>query len=152
VICDCRQIRDPRFDDLSGKFNQDRFRKQYAFLYDEQLPAERQAIKGALQVSLWASTCQTARSIIVHIPCRIARQVVNYSIAVLVASAENQGSPEAEGAGGAVDSSAAANQRRALQAKKGGMGTGAEGNQHLKTQMLSIARHKVLRLPACVVI
>ena len=42
--------RDPRFDSLSGKLDTDRFRKRYAFLYDEQLPAEREEIKNTLQV------------------------------------------------------------------------------------------------------
>ena len=46
----CRDSRDPRFDSLSGKLDTDRFRKRYAFLYDEQLPAEREEIKNTLQV------------------------------------------------------------------------------------------------------
>ncbi|KAK9807560.1 hypothetical protein WJX72_002543 [[Myrmecia] bisecta] len=44
-----REARDPRFDGLSGKFVDERFRKQYAFVYDEQLPEERQQLKKALQ-------------------------------------------------------------------------------------------------------
>ena len=46
----CRDSRDPRFDSLSGTLDTDRFRKRYAFLYDEQLPAEREEIKHTLQV------------------------------------------------------------------------------------------------------
>ena len=46
----CRDSRDPRFDSLSGTLDTDRFRKRYAFLYDEQLPAEREEIKNTLQV------------------------------------------------------------------------------------------------------
>ena len=46
----CRDNRDPRFDSLSGTLDTDRFRKRYAFLYDEQLPAEREEIKHTLQV------------------------------------------------------------------------------------------------------
>ena len=51
-VCDpaCSSSRDPRFDDLSGNLSADRFRKQYAFLYDEQLPAERDQLKATLQV------------------------------------------------------------------------------------------------------
>jgi ribosomal RNA-processing protein 36 len=30
-----RKIRDPRFDDLSGKLNEDCFRKSYSFLKDQ---------------------------------------------------------------------------------------------------------------------
>ena len=45
-----RENRDPRFDSLSGTLDNDRFRKQYAFLYDEQLPADREQIKSTLQV------------------------------------------------------------------------------------------------------
>ena len=49
--CDAgRESRDPRFDSLSGTLDNDRFRKRYAFLYDEQLPAERDEIKASLQV------------------------------------------------------------------------------------------------------
>ena len=50
--CDpaCSASRDPRFDDLSGNLSAERFRKQYAFLYDEQLPAERDQLKATLQV------------------------------------------------------------------------------------------------------
>ena len=48
----CRDGRDPRFDSLSGTLDTDRFRKRYAFLYDEQLPAERDDIKYTLQVSV----------------------------------------------------------------------------------------------------
>jgi ribosomal RNA-processing protein 36 len=44
-----RESRDPRFESLSGgQFSDDRFKKQYAFLYDEQLPEERRALKEAL--------------------------------------------------------------------------------------------------------
>lgn len=46
----CRETRDPRFDSLSGALQPDRFRKQYAFLYDEQLPDEREQLKATLQV------------------------------------------------------------------------------------------------------
>ena len=49
VMC-LRESRDPRFDSLSGTLDNDRFRTRYAFLYDEQLPAEREQIKGSLQV------------------------------------------------------------------------------------------------------
>ena len=38
----CRSGRDPRFDDLTGTLDQDRFKNAYAFLYNEQLPEERQ--------------------------------------------------------------------------------------------------------------
>ncbi|KAK9905044.1 hypothetical protein WJX75_008538 [Coccomyxa subellipsoidea] len=44
-----KERRDPRFDSLSGALQQDRFRKQYAFLYDEQLPAEKEELKSTLQ-------------------------------------------------------------------------------------------------------
>lgn len=46
----CRESRDPRFDSLSGTLDTSRFRKRYSFLYDEQLPAEREDIKSSLQV------------------------------------------------------------------------------------------------------
>lgn len=42
--------KDPRFEDLSGRYNADRFRKQYAFLYEEQLPQERSSLKVAMKV------------------------------------------------------------------------------------------------------
>lgn len=41
--------RDPRFENLSGKLNTDQFRKQYAFVYDEALPGEKQDLKRQLQ-------------------------------------------------------------------------------------------------------
>lgn len=44
-----RASRDPRFETLSGgQYNEERFKKQYAFLYDEKLPAEREELRGAL--------------------------------------------------------------------------------------------------------
>lgn len=45
-----RVAKDPRFEDLSGRYNADRFRKQYAFLYEEQLPQERSSLKAAMKV------------------------------------------------------------------------------------------------------
>ena len=50
IMC-LRESRDPRFDSLSGTLDNDRFRARYAFLYDEQLPAEREQIKGSLKVT-----------------------------------------------------------------------------------------------------
>lgn len=46
----CSASRDPRFESLSGKFNNDQFRKQYAFVYDESLPSEKQELKKQMQV------------------------------------------------------------------------------------------------------
>ena len=48
----CRERKDPRFEDLSGRYDPGRFRKQYAFLYDEALPQERAAVKAKLKVLL----------------------------------------------------------------------------------------------------
>lgn len=42
-------IRDPRFESLCGTFDNDRFRKRYNFLYENDLPAERQALKRQLR-------------------------------------------------------------------------------------------------------
>ncbi len=50
VTC-LRESRDPRFDSLSGTLDNDRFRMRYAFLYDEQLPSDREQIKSSLQVA-----------------------------------------------------------------------------------------------------
>ena len=41
--------RDPRFDGLSGAFVDERFRKQYAFLFDEALPEEKRQLRSTLQ-------------------------------------------------------------------------------------------------------
>ncbi|KAL3154932.1 hypothetical protein ABBQ38_011464 [Trebouxia sp. C0009 RCD-2024] len=41
--------RDPRFENLSGKFSTDQFRKQYAFVYDEALPEDKKDLKRQLQ-------------------------------------------------------------------------------------------------------
>mmetsp|Transcript_4555 Transcript_4555/g.13100 ORF Transcript_4555/g.13100 Transcript_4555/m.13100 type:complete len:325 (-) Transcript_4555:426-1400(-) len=41
--------KDPRFEELSGRYNPERFRKQYSFLYDEALPQERAAVKSMLK-------------------------------------------------------------------------------------------------------
>ena len=40
-----REVRDPRFESLSGKFNSDAFRKRYKFIYDEELPKEAARLK-----------------------------------------------------------------------------------------------------------
>lgn len=48
----CSKNRDPRFENLSGKFSTDQFRKQYAFVYDEALPEERNNLKRQLQVMM----------------------------------------------------------------------------------------------------
>lgn len=46
----CSESRDPRFENLSGKFSTDQFRKQYAFVYDESLPQEKQELRQQMQV------------------------------------------------------------------------------------------------------
>ncbi|GAQ85226.1 hypothetical protein KFL_002250060 [Klebsormidium nitens] len=38
-------IRDPRFESLTGKFDEKAFKESYRFIYDEQLPVERQRLK-----------------------------------------------------------------------------------------------------------
>ncbi|KAG0566455.1 hypothetical protein KC19_7G065200 [Ceratodon purpureus] len=43
-----REVRDPRFESLCGKFDESRFKKSYSFIYDEELPAERQRLKKEL--------------------------------------------------------------------------------------------------------
>lgn len=43
-----REVRDPRFESLCGNFDESRFKKAYSFLYDEDLPAERQRISKEL--------------------------------------------------------------------------------------------------------
>jgi ribosomal RNA-processing protein 36 len=43
-------VRDPRFETLSaGQYSEERFKKRYAFLYDDKLPAEREELRGALR-------------------------------------------------------------------------------------------------------
>ena len=55
----CSKSRDPRFENLSGKFSTDQFRKQYAFVYDEALPEEKRDLKRQLQVvHIWLSSMQ----------------------------------------------------------------------------------------------
>ena len=46
-----REATDPRFESLSGTFDQGRFRKQYNFLYEEALPQQRLDLKSAVRVS-----------------------------------------------------------------------------------------------------
>lgn len=43
-----REIRDPRFESLCGTFDEARYKKLYSFLYDEDLPAERQRLLKAV--------------------------------------------------------------------------------------------------------
>jgi rRNA biogenesis protein RRP36 len=50
VLQCCRVGKDPRFEALSGAFNADRFRKQYSFVFDEQLPAEKSSLRAAMKV------------------------------------------------------------------------------------------------------
>jgi ribosomal RNA-processing protein 36 len=40
-----KDIRDPRFESLCGNFEEARFKKAYSFLYDEELPSERQRLQ-----------------------------------------------------------------------------------------------------------
>lgn len=45
-----REARDPRFESLSGgAYVEAKFKKQYAFLFDERLPAERKELRAALK-------------------------------------------------------------------------------------------------------
>jgi rRNA biogenesis protein RRP36 len=46
----CRVGKDPRFEALSGAYNAERFRKQYSFVFDEQLPAEKSSLRAAMKV------------------------------------------------------------------------------------------------------
>lgn len=41
--------KDPRFEDLSGNYNSDVFRKRYSFVFDETLPAERLSLKAKIR-------------------------------------------------------------------------------------------------------
>jgi len=43
------KARDPRFESLSGKFDEGKFRSRFKFLYDDTLPGERAALKKALR-------------------------------------------------------------------------------------------------------
>lgn len=52
TLCGSSEGRDPRFDGLSGNFVDERFRKQYAFLFDEALPDEKRALRSTLQARL----------------------------------------------------------------------------------------------------
>lgn len=47
--CACREVRDPRFESLSGQYNEERFKRRYAFLYDDKLPQERKELKANMQ-------------------------------------------------------------------------------------------------------
>eukprot|EP00877_Chromochloris_zofingiensis_P009127 jgi/Chrzof1/4468/Cz14g14110.t1 len=51
VLIRCSTARDPRFDTNigPGAFNKDKFRKQYAFLYDDVLPQEKATLKEQLK-------------------------------------------------------------------------------------------------------
>lgn len=45
-----REVRDPRFDDLTaGKYTDASFKKRYAFVYDEKLPQEKRELAAALK-------------------------------------------------------------------------------------------------------
>ncbi len=58
----CSESRDPRFENLSGKFSTDQFRKQYAFVYDEALPEEKRDLKSQMQVQCPFSVICTDKS------------------------------------------------------------------------------------------
>ena len=45
VLPALREVRDPRFESLSGKLDNDAFRKRYKFFYDEELPKEAARLK-----------------------------------------------------------------------------------------------------------
>ena len=45
-----RSIRDPRFEDTSGKLNSRAFAKRYGFVYDEVMAGEAADLKAALKV------------------------------------------------------------------------------------------------------
>lgn len=42
-------IRDPRFESLCGKLDTDGFKKRYSFLYEEELPAEKEQLRKQLK-------------------------------------------------------------------------------------------------------
>lgn len=42
-------MRDPRFESLSGQYSEERFKRRYAFLYDDKLPQEKKELKTAMQ-------------------------------------------------------------------------------------------------------
>ncbi|KAH7302668.1 hypothetical protein KP509_23G082000 [Ceratopteris richardii] len=42
-------VRDPRFENLCGSYEESKFKASYKFLYDEQLPAERKRLQILLQ-------------------------------------------------------------------------------------------------------
>ncbi|KAM7491342.1 hypothetical protein LguiA_034263 [Lonicera macranthoides] len=46
-----RVVRDPRFESLCGELNVDGFRKRYNFLYENELPAEKEELKKVMKKS-----------------------------------------------------------------------------------------------------
>ncbi|GAB2274011.1 hypothetical protein Dimus_008781 [Dionaea muscipula] len=46
-----KAIRDPRFESLCGKLDEDGFKKRYAFLYNENLPAEKAELQKLIKSS-----------------------------------------------------------------------------------------------------
>lgn len=44
-------VRDPRFESLCGNFEEGRFRKKYSFIFDEELPKEREKLQKMLKSS-----------------------------------------------------------------------------------------------------
>eukprot|EP00252_Welwitschia_mirabilis_P024854 TRINITY_DN7547_c0_g1_i1.p1 TRINITY_DN7547_c0_g1~~TRINITY_DN7547_c0_g1_i1.p1 ORF type:complete len:280 (-),score=67.20 TRINITY_DN7547_c0_g1_i1:305-1144(-) len=57
-------VRDPRFESLCGEYDQSRFRKRYGFLFDEELPKEREKLQKLLKSS---KDAQAVREIEKHI-------------------------------------------------------------------------------------
>ena len=111
-----RESRDPRFDSLAGKLVPERFRKQYAFLYDEQLPAERDQLRATLQVLVPIHACQSTPKPLLLVSNR----------AVVPAAEDEGGGAEARAAGGA-DARAATHTRGGVEAAARGVGGRAEG-------------------------
>ena len=63
-------MRDPRFESLSGgQYNDERFKKQYAFLYDEKLPQEGADLKAQMAKVRREAVPAGRWSVLVVLPC-----------------------------------------------------------------------------------
>ncbi|KAK9805361.1 hypothetical protein WJX73_006577 [Symbiochloris irregularis] len=66
--------RDPRFDTMLGSFSDDKFKKRYSFLYDENLPDEQQELRKSLKKVKGAETQQSLKQQLKDVQRQIAEE------------------------------------------------------------------------------
>ena len=114
--------RDPRFDGLSGAFVDERFRKQYAFLFDEALPEEKRQLRSTLQARSGSLCCKRLRCLPAARLCGLLMCLLAHCLAPDAALAAARRRPRAQRRARRCRRSSRVWSSRSARSRRGGSG------------------------------